>query len=350
MNRELLLLGLTILAFILTYCLVMEVFTRWFGEPNNTIGCLGSDDTRGVRGDSRMKFPDEATKSAAVQADHAKAFELAEQMLDYWVALSKGALTDSTLPAHAVELALIMDIQAIRQFRTALEECKRCEASCAAIIARSLFETAMALMFVLKTDVRIKLVADVKNGNTKYRAQPSKDEADLLSVETRANLYLLHVAYDSRRMLEKFANVSKKTGGDVAAPLDPENEAAITRREVSLPLGWADTLKQKKKYSGLRIDELAGALDDGFALWYEAVYGDQCRIVHGSDALQHADEDGEQIVPLFHSPSEDVGRVLMVSLFLFRVCVSTLEEYVGFGPDVKAAVERFGTRYDELYS
>src|SRR6266404_7181569 len=95
-------------------------------------------------------FPGEERRSVEAQKNIEHLLNVAEALHNFWLDHPKDMwLERSTLPHRVVNLAAVLDVQASRQFRSVIEECRRCEASNANIVARSLFETVLAIRFVL---------------------------------------------------------------------------------------------------------------------------------------------------------------------------------------------------------
>src|SRR5258708_1305400 len=93
-------------------------------------------------------FPGEVESSAEMQQNLAAWFDLAGRIHNFWLTYPKDE-PKTKLPRLVVSVAEMLDVQAMRQFRSVVEDCRRCEAFNANIIARSMFETVMAQRFVL---------------------------------------------------------------------------------------------------------------------------------------------------------------------------------------------------------
>src|SRR5262245_45082988 len=99
-------------------------------------------------------FPDEDARSAEVQENLAELFNLAESSFNYWFDQDKNNWM-AGVPMVTANLALTLDVQALRLFRSIVQDCKRDEAFSASILTRTLFENLLAVLFLLKGDVRI---------------------------------------------------------------------------------------------------------------------------------------------------------------------------------------------------
>jgi hypothetical protein len=75
------------------------------------------------------EFPGEEQRSAEVQENLAPAFELAEGLYSFWLTAEKDRwLAKSALPPLGIHLTMLLDVQALRLFRSVIEDCRRCEA------------------------------------------------------------------------------------------------------------------------------------------------------------------------------------------------------------------------------
>jgi len=81
------------------------------------------------------RFANEDEWSAEVQKNLAAAFDLAQGLFNFWLTAEKDAwVAKTTLPPLGVSLAMMLDVQALRLFRSVVEQCERCEGFCACIL------------------------------------------------------------------------------------------------------------------------------------------------------------------------------------------------------------------------
>lgn len=252
---------------------------------------------------SILKFPDEDKLSAEVQARLAAEFDFARRLYGFWIRHPKDEWLDkSRLPGHTLDLAMLLNVQLYRQFRSVHDECCRCEAFSASIVGRSVFETIVALLFVLKPRVHIVVAPVIKNGIHAHTAggvpkwsakPPSKknppSKQTFLSRAARANLYFAHVAFADDLFAEKCqrTNGLKRLGALVAKNVLP---STVAHFENLVGPQWTYILRDSHGYSGLPLASLARLLDKNLARWYETIYHFQSRMVHANDALRHAKE------------------------------------------------------------
>jgi hypothetical protein len=120
-------------------------------------------------GDEMQKFPHEENAIAVITDELAKEFDLAERILRFWLYHEQDRyIRRSQLEFSAISIAMALNTQACRQFRTAIELCQRGEAADANVISRCLFETLVATSWVLFPVVRLTPTPMTdKNGKTK---------------------------------------------------------------------------------------------------------------------------------------------------------------------------------------
>src|SRR5262245_56178694 len=99
-----------------------------------------------------LAYPDQDERSAEIRNRFGDELRVAEGVFDFWLKLKKDKwLKRSRLSWRVKHVAMLLNMQACRQFRSVVELCKISEAFNASIIARSLYETALATYFVLKS-------------------------------------------------------------------------------------------------------------------------------------------------------------------------------------------------------
>src|SRR5947207_4021713 len=111
-------------------------------------------------------FPGERERVEELQARLKNEFSLARRILGFWSTRSWYPHADRcSLGNFPVGMAMLLNVQACRQYRAAVDLCHRGEAECAHIIGRSLSET-LATCFVLLPNVRLEPITVVdKKGN-----------------------------------------------------------------------------------------------------------------------------------------------------------------------------------------
>jgi len=179
------------------------------------------------------ELPLEQKRSAEVQKNLASAFDLAEAMFNFWLVQEKDHwIGKSTARPLAIHLAMMLDVQACRLFRSVIEQCRRCEGFSASILSRSLFETILGDAFLLMERVRIIVEPKGPVGTPdalKFHAKVlskgvKRSRKHELSREFRANLYLAHAFFqDQERGIERVSKFpgNKRKAGRLKKSIDP---------------------------------------------------------------------------------------------------------------------------------
>lgn len=302
------------------------------------------------------RFAGEEERSALVQENLADLFSLAESLFNAWLDMDRNRWSEN-IPTESANLALILDLQACRLYRSVIEACQRCEAYCASILVRTMFETALGVGFLLKKDVRIIVEPIIPKGApagtlpTKYAAKISSKATNrtrkhFLSRERRAALYAAH---------SYFALVGRETDSLGKFPgkyhaakrlkkgFDPK-VAAEYEKEIGVE--WTYILRHDTGYSGLSVKDLARLIDRSFLRWYEAIYTSQSRAVHGTDFLRHLDTNGGTTLEGRCLSSEnEVRQNLWAATGLFLTHSHIVHGNIGFGASADTALHHLKERF-----
>jgi hypothetical protein len=306
-------------------------------------------------------FAREQERSAEVQATLADLFNLSEAIYNLWLDQDKENWT-CKIPNESANLALTLDIQACRLFRSIIEDCQRCEAFSASILARTLFETVLGVAFLVKKDVRIIVEPVFPRGSPpgtppiKYAAKArskgvKRTRKHLLSRELRANLYLASRYFsledDDIASMGKFPGFYHKAKR-LRGSADPKVRAQYEKR---IGPEWSSILQHGRSYAGLPVKELAAVLHRGFLRWYETVYHFQSCDVHAVDLLQHIDmSDGQSLKAAFLSSNHDVYQSLWAATGLSLMHIHLLHENIGFGSTLDSALHSHMTKFNRVAS
>jgi hypothetical protein len=304
------------------------------------------------------EFPGERQRSAEVQRNLAPAFDLAEAVFNFWLIQEKDKwIAKSTLPPLGIHLAMMLDVQACRLFRSIIEESRRCEGFNARILSRSLFETVLGVGFLLMKRVRIAVDPTGPSGTpgaqkfvakaSSKRVKPGRKHE--LSREFRAKLYYTHSLIQLERGIERVGKFpgNKQRVKRLVKSLDP---CLITNHEKEIGPQWSYILRHRPHtYSGLSVEDLAKVLHNSLTRWYEVIYHFQSRAVHANDPLKHIDvSDGNTAKALFLSSDSQVYENLRIATTLFLVHIRLLHENIGFGPDTEIAYDSLKRKFDRL--
>lgn len=310
-----------------------------------------------------MEFPNESQIKAAVRATLSREFDYTARMLRFWVEMEKDQwLQKSTLPLDTIHLAMALHTQACRQMRTIIEECSRCESFGADVATRCLFETVLALVFVLKPKVHIVCKPVMKDGKhkatqtgiLKYSAKcpdkkDRKSKSNLLPHHLRTNLYLSHIQFQHQTHARKCMELpgAKRVGQSLAKLIDI---AQVAKCEASIGPIWTYILRESGYYSGLNVADLARLLHSHLFRWYVKMYGPQSSFVHGTMAIVHLqiNSDGSLGAAFLSDPVE-VHRVLLAASLLFRILMNEMQQDIGIGIGAATAIEQFQVEFDQIF-
>jgi hypothetical protein len=191
-------------------------------------------------------------------------------------------------------------------------------------LARCLFETTLALGFVLKDRVRLR-----RDGGF-LPPVPGRP----LNSRLRARLYLANIAFENARTLNEYQRTKglKRFRGAAAARAEVARQVGDGEQAVGSQ--WSDRLRAKRTYSGVSIKDLALSL--GLGPTYKTLYKYASWSVHALD-LTHfvtfpAGEDRPPHLQL--APHEgEVRRVIDVSNAILLSCVRTFNRRFRLGED-----------------
>ncbi len=279
----------------------------------------------------------------------------AKRLVRYWMNahLDRG-FNGSDLPRPVLRIAFAMHVKAVRQFRAAIDLCQRGDAASASIMARSMFETALVVGFVLKprfmprtfdkegrpTRLTIK-TRDAKGRSIRRTLKPIQ-----LSREFRAMLYIAHRDLQPNRDIARY----RKRPGMLryVRRLDRfvTQHGATIDWEATLGPDWVSILEASHTYSGLNLHNLAASLGKPFPAWYHCVYGKQSRHVHADDVYEYLqfETDGTAYA-CWQDPIGKVEGALLTATAMFYAMCGMLNQHVKFGVAVNTALDGFHKEY-----
>lgn len=305
-------------------------------------------------------FPEENERSEEIARELAELFDVAKAQHNFWLTHPKDRwIKVSTLPAQVLNVAAMLDVQASRLFRAVIEECRRGEAYAANIISRSLFETVLALRFVLARK-RLRIAVDqakTKGGNPKvdaagnpiYYSKPvnsstPKAQIRRLTQKQRADLYLAHALFQDERSAKQLATIPNMKRKVRKLSSNAQNLIASCENEIGSE--WTSVLRNTRSYSGLNVEVLAKLMGKPFKRWYETVYGFQSRNVHAADPFRNVTiADGEKLSAAYVSSVGGVRQALVTAITLMFIAIDTIQKSVGYGAEVDFAYESMKRRY-----
>lgn len=290
-----------------------------------------------------------------------KELDFASRIFSFWMDQSREDwLRASELPPLVQYLTRLLDIQNCRQFRSVIGLSSAGEALNAGVIARSLYETTLKLFFLIKPDFSIAVVPleDKRSSEPKpngWRAARPADKnrarQQTLDREFRAKLVYAHSLFaDEKELIALAAEYPALTATGPNKAEQFSERAAEMEKQIGLE--WTYILRNPPKtYSGLKIVDLASALDNWCELWYEKVYRSQSREVHAATMMWHGQVDSEtyKFTPNWFSPNHEIRSTIYCGTTLFIFFLTALQNFAGFGGDVNTVIEGFWKDYQMIY-
>jgi hypothetical protein len=225
--------------------------------------------------------------------------------------------------ARTVYLSMGLYAKGCKQLRSIIHLCMIGLTDEAEVISRSLFETILALEFLVRSRVTLK-----ESGN-----KVSVPKGKPLTTPFRTQLYLAHVAFEDERRLKEFKKTRglKRYAKYLGSP-GSITKAADTARNAIGP-EWTSRVAGAKKYGGVTVRSLAESF--GVLSFYLAVYSKQSGAAHGADALAHFNvrKAGEPFTLKLLSDLDGVGGVLVRSASIFLASIETVNKRLGLGGD-----------------
>ena len=310
-------------------------------------------------------FPGEQERTLEVARNLEGLFNVADSLHGFWLTHPKGYwIHKSMLHPLAAHVAAILDIQASRLFRSAITECERCQAYSANIIARSLFETVLAMRFVLARK-RLRIAVDQATtrggkpkvdatGNPIYHSKLAgsstpKGLMRYLSRQKRAELFLANACFQDERSSQKLTSLPRMKRK--VQKLAPQAGALAASYEKAIGPEWTSILRSSHTYSGLNVETLSKLIGKPFQRCYEVIYHFQSINVHAGDPFRHLRiSEGQKLCPAYLSSDGEVRQALTPAITMFFIAINTLQQSVGYGPDVDIAYASMKRRYKAQFA
>lgn len=282
-----------------------------------------------------MQFPEEQSLRKAVERECGDIISLAKRVLSSWTTIQRShGYTGSPLPAEVRNAAYALDIRACRQFRSVIELCMRGEAHDAAVLTRTMFESLLALEFVLKPRISLK----------RYKERYKSDAPSSMPNLLRARLYLTYFGFQWEVLRSR--NRSKPGAKRHARRLASQVPKQVLDDYESL-IGsvWVERFKRNPRtYSGLTVSELAQAIGPVYARWYNVIYAIQSGAVHASNAAELL----HSINAFWHDTPGRVEGALRPAMDIFLAGADSLHKHIGFGPAVGMLLSGLDDQYKQI--
>ena len=194
------------------------------------------------------------------------------------------------------------------------------------ILSRTLFETFVALNFVLQEKLEIsKRIGEV-------------------SPKLRAKLYLAHGILKRRMKMHELK--IDPSWNSVQIPNGAIIEANANQAVAEIGEEWAKRLTSgAKTYSTLSLRDLISRFDEpAYNYWYNFLYSDQSQIVHASDPTSHFgyDKESSRFMATWFGSTQNLGMSLGTNGLLLYGCFCKLNEYCSFEEDVVSELNQLG--------
>lgn len=256
-----------------------------------------------------MKLPQEDTGRRRVQADLGQQLaEMGRLLTLAFTVLPHGGITLTKrrgLNPVVVHVVAGLFAKACKTYRAITHTCALGLAEDAFVLSRGLFETALAVFWILKKASR-----------------------------RRAQMYLAHLSMRDRKIFLEW----KRTRGIkryATARMMRTVDARIA--ESARILGPQHMVGLADSYSGKSIKETARAV--GLLKVYQIFYRHASGFGHGSDLFSHLTYTPGGI-PLLHvvpGPSDNLRRVMAMSYSIFRTLIHSVDHRFGLGHDGRIA-------------
>jgi hypothetical protein len=189
------------------------------------------------------------------------------------------------------------------------------------ILARSMFETSLATIFVVQSNLKLN-IRGVREGE--------------LTSDFRAKLYLAFPAVKKyNQLLESLRKPQFAIMID-SVNIDRVRDESEAANAVIGP-DWSKRIK--KHYSGCgSVEELAKQIGEDFADWYHIVYRDQSNKSHANDGYHHVHVDDDSLEhscrPIWHTTVDSVRVTLEKSYVFFLRGLTELNNRFKFSKNV----------------
>jgi len=278
-------------------------------------------------------LPDEQIVRAELQARFAEAFQGMSGLLSFAAGLVTSGEIRLTqlrgLDPAVVQVALGLYVKACKQFRSILALCEYGLGEDAHALTRNLFETTVALVFVLRHRVTL-----TSQGKTlpRVRGKP-------LTAKLRARLYMANIAFEHQRTLYEW----ERTKGlkHAAKTLDKKGiSERVNAAEKAIGQEWSKRLKERRTYSGTTLKDLALTLR--LAQAYATLYRSASWSTHATDLPQFVRLAPRAGTPtLYLSPGDAwVPQTIRGASLLLVICIEFLNERFGLGHEQRIQEEK----------
>lgn len=280
----------------------------------------------------QITFENEDTVISKLQETLGERFDFARRLLrvslkaDVGNAFNSSDLHNLTLVALHTSLCRVF-----RQFRTVIELCERGEAEDAAAISRGIFETSLAVAFVLNDRVKLRTFDEHGKGHVvKWMKEANRP----MSREFRAELFNAHQRLDGYRYIRRNKNRPGMKRECVQLLKQLENEGVRADVELTIGAEWTTRFTKSDSFACISIADLARSIGGPFTRWYSDIYSDQSSHVHFGDALSRIDLDVDAgiLSHQWHSTIQFCSVTLDTAIAMFIHAIGNIHIELDLGP------------------
>lgn len=309
-----------------------------------------------------LKFPGEDEQIELISARLSHQISLGERVYRAWLFAERDKyLRRSPLDFTVKETAMTLDVQACRQYRAAFELCERSDGECAHVIARSLFETAVATAFVLLPNVRLKTVPEIDkgtriqkvdhDGRPRYRSMGAKAGnrriVPVLPRLIRAQLVMGKSFLNNYAFKRRF---SRTKGRKKLARIVGSGDFNQLLKDIESAVGpdWLSVLLNNDSYSGLSLYDVCQAIGNRFDYYYDSIYRLQSRPAHGLNVLAHVTSTDKGLRSKWFCDLEQVHGALDTAIRALLLHLTILHEQIDFGNGMHHSLPTFRKELNEI--
>lgn len=281
-----------------------------------------------------LPFEDQVRQEVQAEypRDLAESRKLLHLAMDMIGSDGNGGVNISSAPIPGVtdrarSLALGLYVKAIKQFRGIIILGERGFRSEVTILTRTLFETALAINFIMNETVALK-----RDGKP-FDPDPSRR----LTTDFRALLYGAHAAYVQAKRYKQWGERPELRSSMHLRGHQSQIDAQTAQVRNAVGERWWDALKGGQ--AGLSVRNLADSL--GVLSYYLVIYGDQSDVAHAGDGFMHFDLDDDGTWLDLAPSSAGIGGLLRLAGLVFLACLTGIHNRLNFGLETESALNAF---------
>jgi hypothetical protein len=230
-------------------------------------------------------------------------------------------IPNSHIDSTVVFVALGLYVKACKQHRSVQLLARAGLSPDALAIARNLFETTLALVFILRKQIRLRRGFSPAHPSG---LSLSAIQRRPLSTRFRARLYQANLVFEQERTRDEFARTPRIKRE--ARRITKRLPQLIAEAEKAIGPEWTRRLRQARSYSGVSLKELA--LSMGFRGAYATHYRFASWTVHALDLNRYIAFDPSKNASMISlAPNADyVDQALSIGNVLLFQCIHLFDD------------------------